>query len=195
MFPKGCSSTCAFWKSSGLSISNNKLIGKWKAYKKIDIQKRKYNLQKREFKYDSSIKLGKIKAFLNWKKFITDEEEYTEEEIKDMGNWKDELINKEFSTTTDSIYSINASTELISKERVENLKRGDLLVIRNTIYARHGYSFKNRPLRVFFDAQPWYIPVHSDIKSELTDIEKKNIKLLLKYEKNAVEYYDYFGRG
>ncbi|MFN5849409.1 MAG: YARHG domain-containing protein, partial [Chitinophagales bacterium] len=65
----------------------------------------------------------------------------------------------------------------------------------NMIYARHGYSFKNRPLRVFFDAQEWYIPVHTDIKKDLTEIEKKNIQLLLKYEKNAKEYYDYFGRG
>ena len=70
-----------------------------------------------------------------------------------------------------------------------------LRVIRNMIYARHGYSFKNRPLRVFFDAQEWYIPVNTDIKKDLTEIEKKNIQLLLKFEKNAKEYYDYFGRG
>ena len=56
-------------------------------------------------------------------------------------------------------------------------------------------SFKNRPLRIFFDAQEWYIPVNIDIKSNLTEIEKENIQLLLKYEKNAVEYYDSFGRG
>ena len=75
------------------------------------------------------------------------------------------------------------------------MKKGDLKIIRNTIYARHGYSFKNMPLRVFFDAQSWYIPMQIDIKSNLTRVEKENIKLLLRYEKNAVEYYDYFGRG
>ena len=63
------------------------------------------------------------------------------------------------------------------------------------IYVRHGYSFKKRPLRVFFDPQSWYIPVFNNIKNNLTDIEKKNIKLLLRYEKNAKEYYDSFGRG
>ena len=84
---------------------------------------------------------------------------------------------------------------MLTKSDVENLKKGDIVIIRNTIYARHGYSFKNQPLRVFFDAQDWYIPVHTDVKSELTDIEKDNIKLLLRYERNAKEYYDYFGRG
>jgi len=54
---------------------------------------------------------------------------------------------------------------------------------------------QKRPLRVFFDAQPWYIPVHADIRSEFTELEKKNIQLLLSFEENAAEYYDYFGRG
>ena len=107
----------------------------------------------------------------------------------------EEWITKEFASATDKIYKINASNTLLKKSDVENLKKGDLTIIRNTIYARHGYSFKNRPLRVFFDAQSWYIPIHTDIKKEFTDIEKKNIQLLLRYEKNAIEYYDYFGRG
>ena len=84
---------------------------------------------------------------------------------------------------------------MLKKADVENLKKGDLTIIRNTIYARHGYSFKNRPLRVFFDAQPWYIPVHTDITTDFTDIEIKNIELLMSFEENAAEYYDSFGRG
>jgi hypothetical protein len=83
---------------------------------------------------------------------------------------------------------------MLSKNDLENLKKGDLLIIRNTIYARHGFSFKNRPLRIFFDAQEWYMPVNMNIKPQLTEIEKKNIQLLLKYEKNSIEYYDSFGR-
>ena len=75
------------------------------------------------------------------------------------------------------------------------MKRGDIYILRNTIYARHGYSFKYRPLRVFFDKQSWYIPMNTNIKDDFTEIEKQNIKLLLRYEKNAKEYYDSFGRG
>lgn len=162
------------------------LEGTWKAFKKIDISKRKYKLQQKEFKYDPDIML-EAGRFINWEKSkIGDTLDYGE---GDYG------IAKEFSTATDQIYKINASNTLLTKMDVENLKKGDLLIIRNTIYARHGYSFKNRPLRVFFDSQNWYIPVFANIKNEFTDIEKKNIELLLRYEKNAKEYYDRFGRG
>lgn len=171
-------------------LKENELVGTWKAYKKIDIPKRKYTLEKKSYTYNPDQMLEKAKSYLDWNRFI--EKREMEEEIEgELLEW----ITAKFATATDKIYELNASNTLLTKKEVENLKKGDLLIIRNTIYARHGYSFKHRPLRVFFDAQPWYIPVHTDIKSDFTAIEKKNIKLLLRYEKNAVEYYDYFGRG
>ncbi|QCE42254.1 YARHG domain-containing protein [Psychroserpens sp. NJDZ02] len=167
-----------------------KLVGTWSAYKNINIKYRKYELEKMEFTYNPNIMLEQVRAYIDWNKFIEQKtmEEYEEGEF-------DEWVTQEFASATPLIYSINASNTLLKKGTIENLKKGDLTIIRNTIYARHGYSFKNRPLRIFFDAQPWYIPVHTDIKSDFTAIEKQNIKLLLIYEKNALEYYDYFGRG
>ncbi|MGV6860676.1 MAG: YARHG domain-containing protein [Putridiphycobacter sp.] len=172
------------------TIQYDELIGKWTAYKNIDIKYRKYKLEKKEFKYDPDIMLASEKWYIDWENKIE-----TSEEVDLGGNEVEEWISTEFATSTDMIYEINASNTVLKKEDVENLKKGDLKIIRNTIYARHGYSFKNRPMRVFFDAQKWYIPVHTDIKSDFTDIEKDNIQLLLKYEQNAEEYYDYFGRG
>ncbi|MFY9310265.1 MAG: YARHG domain-containing protein [Bacteroidia bacterium] len=168
-------------------ITNGKLEGTWQAYKKIEISKRKYELEKKVFKYNPDVMMDEYKPFVDWQKSVVtdtwgDDDGYTE-------------IIKEFATSTQLIYKVNASNTLLKKEDVANMKKGDLLVIRNAIYARHGYSFKNRPLRVFFDSQDWYIPVHTDIKKDFTEIEKKNIELLLRYEKNAKEYYDYFGRG
>lgn len=168
---------------------NDKLEGKWRAYREINIRNRKYSLDKREFVYNPNQKLDESKRYIDWNKFIENKEvvEYDDE--------TEEWISQQFSSATNKIYEINASNTLLTKDDVENLKRGDLTIIRNTIYARHGYSFKNRPLRVFFDAQPWYIPVHNDIRSNFTETEIKNIRLLLSYEENADEYYDYFGRG
>jgi hypothetical protein len=166
------------------------LKGKWTAYRNIDIRKRKYQLVKRTFEYDPDRMLDRSQAYIDWTKFIEEKDEVETGEDEFEG-W----VRREFASTTGLIYEVNASNRLIQKSEAENMKQGDLIIIRNTIYARHGYSFKNRPLRVFFDAQPWYIPVHADIKSDFTEIEKKNIQLLLKYEKNAKVYYDYFGRG
>lgn len=168
----------------------NKLIGKWTAYKNIEIKQRKYMLYPKKFTYNPDIMLEDSKRYMDWNKNIEKKQrlEYDDNEVE-------EWIAKEFAAATHLIYKINASNKVLTKSEVENLKKGDLTIIRNSIYARHGYSFKNRPLRVFFDAQPWYIPVHANIKEDFTEIEKQNIKLLLKYEKNAAEYYDSFGRG
>lgn len=169
-------------------LVDNKLEGKWTAYKNIDITKRKYSLEKMNFVYNPDVMLEKERSYVDWNKLIKDDVALDDDEFED---W----VRKEFASATDLIHSINASNTRLQKKDVENLKKGDLTIIRNTIYARHGYSFKNRPLRVFFDAQSWYIPIHTDIKSEFTELEKENIKILLRYEKNAKEYYDYFGRG
>ena len=174
-----------------INLGDTLLNGTWKAFKKIEIRERVYNLQKKIFSYDPGQMLIYTQRYANWdniKKI-----QYDSLEIAERDDLDDFYL--EVESSTDSIYKINASNKLLQKQDVENLKRGDLFIIRNTIYARHGYSFRNRPLRVFFDQQPWYIPVHNDIKKDLTAIEKENIKLLMRYEKNAKAYYDTFGRG
>ncbi len=175
---------------SAPSADSGQLKGRWTAYQDLDIKHRAYTLEKRDFRYDPKVMLEKNQSYVDWSRSISETEVY---EIDD--NEFEEWVTERFASSTQLIYKLNASKELLREFEVENLKRGDLLIIRNTIYARHGYSFKNRPLRVFFDAQSWYIPVHADIRADFTEIEKENIQLLLKYEKNAAEYYDYFGRG
>ncbi|MDC1194112.1 YARHG domain-containing protein [Crocinitomicaceae bacterium] len=172
-------------------VKKGKIDGEWTAFKKIDIRKRKYSLSKKPYKYDPSIQLKYAQRFANWNKVKSEKVIVIDESDGEIVQW----FEKEYAMTTDIIYEMNASARFLTKKDIENLKRADLQIIRNTIYARHGYSYKNRIYRIFFDAQDWYIPVHTDIKKELTDIEKKNIQLLLRYEKNADEYYDYFGRG
>jgi hypothetical protein len=171
-------------------IADGKLTGTWVANRNLEIKYRKYELVQRDFTYDPAIMLEQSQAYVDWSKKIetTEKVEYDEGETE-------EWVYREYASATEKIYQLNASQRLLTKAEVANLKRGDLLIIRNTIYARHGYSFRNRPLRVFFDAQSWYVPVHADIRSDFTEIEKQNIKLLLSFEKNAAEYYDSFGRG
>ena len=186
-------------------IKDTVLKGKWKAFAKIDIQNRKYNLVKREFAYNANIMLdsndndNSTNKFIDWTKPEMSIEEIKTMKSKMTKNQQDEYEefeeNTNFASATKAIYKINTSTTLLTEKEVANMKRGDLNILRNMIYARHGYSFKYRPLRVFFDKQSWYVPFSTNIKTELTETEKQNIQLLLKYEKNAKEYYDYFGRG
>ncbi|MEO7659927.1 MAG: YARHG domain-containing protein, partial [Pyrinomonadaceae bacterium] len=95
---------------------------------------------------------------------------------KDVGNWPE------------------ASQRILKPADVENLIKNELEFMRNEIFARHGYCFNKKHLRQQFENEDWYIPNTVDIKDYLTDIEKKNIAVIKRYEKYADEYGDEYGR-
>lgn len=87
-----------------------------------------------------------------------------------------------------------ASNRLLKTSDVENLTKSELEFMRNEIFARHGYCFSKKHLRQQFENESWYVPNTVDIRGYLTDIEKKNIALIKRYEKYADEYGDEYGR-
>lgn len=54
-------------------------------------------------------------------------------------------------------------------------------LMRNEIFARYGYRFKDPELRSYFVAQPWYIPSADDVTAKLTPLEKFNVEVLGRY--------------
>ena len=155
--------------------------GKWNAYKSnVYVTEREYELKKREFTYNPDLKLPED---VSWTSLY--EQNPTLAELKSE---KGEFL-------TNDVLKVNASKKLLNKSEIENMHKGDLEIIRNSIYARHGYSFKNRKIRYIFDNNvDWYMPVSTDVTKELTEIEIKNIDLLKRYEQHAEKYYDTFGR-
>jgi len=150
--------------------------GTWRANKKLGVSERQYSLTRRSFRYDPNLELPEETGWA------------------DLYNSYDEKTGKAEFLTAD-VTKYNASTRLLKKEEVENMYKSDLEVIRNAIYARHGYSFKNRRMRYIFDGYvDWYMPVSVDIRDQLTAVEKQNIDLLKRYEQHAARYYDEFGR-
>lgn len=171
-----------------IAKSDSILKGNWKAYhpQKVKIANRKFNLNKRFFVYDKNSKLGI--TFMNSEKFnsieLTDTIDNEVEVYEDV----------EFYSTTDKLFLKNPSVDLLSSDFVSNLTKADIFILRNSIFARHGFAFRDKQLRMYFESYNWYMPVFGDVKDELTNIEKINIDLLLRYEQNAMEYYDTFGR-
>ncbi|MBC8172342.1 MAG: YARHG domain-containing protein [Chitinophagales bacterium] len=160
-----------------VSGDNLMISGTWSANDKtLGVTKRIYELNRREFKYDENVELPE---FLQWEALY--------------GTYDDETAKAE--GLTKDVLKFNASNTLLKARDVENLFKGDLEVIRNAIYARHGYSFKNRKMRFLFDNYiEWYMPVSVDITNDLTAIEKRNIEIIKRYEAHAEKYYDVFGR-
>jgi hypothetical protein len=105
------------------------------------------------------------------------------------------LTRKNFVYNASAGKYSEASLKLLSSDDVNNLYKDELRLMRNEIYARHGYSFKLREMREIFDNQDWYMPIATDVRKKLTALEIKNEKLIKDFEKHAnEEVEDDFGR-
>jgi hypothetical protein len=82
----------------------------------------------------------------------------------------------------------------LTEEDVDNLVGEELEIMRNEIYARHGYSFRNKKMRSYFAEKDWYVPMGIDIREQLTEDEAKYIQLIKRFESYFDEYYDDYGR-
>lgn len=72
-------------------------------------------------------------------------------------------------------YPILAFTDHLSLE--------DLEYMRNEIYARHGFKFKDQAWAKTFAIYSWYKPKRSNVNSLLTPVEKQNLELIKQVEK------------
>lgn len=73
----------------------------------------------------------------------------------------------------------------LSESDLYGMSKKELEIMRNSIYARHGYRFKRDDLANFFSQFSWYYPVTSDMSAvymEMSDIEKYNIEFIKKHE-------------
>ena len=110
------------------------------------------------------------------------------------GKAKTFSLTKKAFTYNPNVGSTDASKRLLTTEDVENEDKYSLSFMRNEIFARHGYSFSRKETRQMFEIQDWYVPRSVNVTADLTDIERKNIALIKKYEKYAKEFGDDYGR-
>lgn len=70
------------------------------------------------------------------------------------------------------------STRLLTAGDLARRTTWELRIMRNEIFARHGYIFKTPEMRGYFAQQPWYSPRHDDVSRLLSDIEVQNLKMI-----------------
>ncbi|MCS4226844.1 YARHG domain-containing protein [Sphingobacterium sp. BIGb0165] len=183
-------------KSDGrfeIKLKNDTLIGSWVAYDQgVKIKKRNFKLLKKQFAYNPNLMLdnqdeeyGTLVDWINAKK---------KEAIDQDGDSTYTYVMEYYRSASPAVFSINASKQKLAEKDLKNLKKLDLEIIRNTIFARHGYAFTKPSIRQFFDPVDWYVPVSKDVSSDLSSLEKDNIALLTRFEKYATDNYDTFGR-
>ena len=83
------------------------------------------------------------------------------------------------------------SERLIRPGELMPLSPWDLELMRNEIYARHGWIFNRADLRSYFEGQPWYRPrgdlsnreqANRRVEAELSPIERRNIRIIVSRE-------------
>ena len=174
------------------SIKNNVLNGTWFANnKKQAVTQRTFKLKKQSFEYNPDLMLPEDEAYID---YYSEKIDTIVETQTDSTSVPETYYQETYRSAGDVITKINSSTKKLTENDLKNLKKLELEILRNTIYARHGYTFKKKSYRQFFDSVEWYIPVSENVDAKLTALEKANIKLLERFEQYAEDNYDSFGR-
>lgn len=79
---------------------------------------------------------------------------------------------------------------LLTERYLWGKSKEELRIMRNEIFARYGYIFKSQDLKTYFEKQKWYKPLSENVEDKLTEIDKKNIALILEYEKSKANQYE-----
>lgn len=172
-------------------LKGDTLIGIWNAYKtELKWPEKSYKLLKKSFIYNPNLMLPSDYSYVDWSK----EKVKSELDTLADGTIDTLSINAFYRSASDKVFKLNASNTELKEKDLKNLRKLDLQILRNTIFARHGFTFKKQTYKDFFNPIAWYIPVSDNVDQELTELERKNIKLLMRFEKYAEDNYDTFGR-
>ncbi|MGV0965295.1 YARHG domain-containing protein [Empedobacter falsenii] len=179
-----------------ISEKDDSIYGTWISKRKdLPVLSRKFSLKKTEFNYNPENILKKAKDDMEYEDSYANIDWVNSKKKKydETGDGEEYFYDVQ-RAASDEIYKINGSTQKLTEKQLKNLHKLDLEIIRNTIYARHGYSFANRGARQFFDYVDWYVPLYTNVEDKLSPIEKDNIALLKRFEKYATDNYQQYGR-
>ena len=117
--------------------------------------------------------------------------DYDEYEENDYNNGNDyneynENYYDDGNNYTENYILQYSSIKELKKSDLEDLSKSELRLARNEIYARHGRRFQDQELQGYFDSQEWYTgyiePEDFIDSEELSDLERKNINFIKKFE-------------
>ncbi|WP_027386837.1 YARHG domain-containing protein [Chryseobacterium gregarium] len=175
-----------------IKLNNDSLTGSWNAFNKAAVKAplKTVKLVRKEFSYNPNFMLSPDNDLIDWENPKNFVEKYTDEET---GKTESYTASKN-RIASDAVFKINASKQKLTEKDLKNLRKLDMEIIKNSIFARHGYSFKKATYRNFFEQTDWYIPVSNNVDNDLSPMEKENVALLNRFIKYAEDKYDSFGR-
>lgn len=107
-----------------------------------------------------------------------------DDEVKENDE-QPEIIEEEKEENSSEYILPDSSSKLLKAKDLKGLSSAQCRLAKNEIYARHGRLFQDQSLQNYFDNKSWYsgyIEPEDFDESVFSKIEKKNVKLLVKYE-------------
>ncbi|MGX9987364.1 YARHG domain-containing protein [Soonwooa purpurea] len=175
-----------------VTLRKDSLVGNWKAFntQAVKSPQKMVRLLKKDFVYNANFMLDKDNSdIVDWTTTKMGKGSYEDENGKKITY---DVEKQRYAS--DAIFTVNASKEKLTEKDLKNLKKLDMEIIKNAVFARHGYSFKKETYRQFFNYQDWYVPVSNNVDNDLSPLEKENVALLNRFIKYAEDNYDTFGR-
>ncbi|WP_297631122.1 YARHG domain-containing protein [uncultured Clostridium sp.] len=85
----------------------------------------------------------------------------------------------------DGFYFYDSDSRYLGRDELRNFTKEELALIRNEIYARHGYEFHQQPFKNYFNSKTWYRKnsYFKGTDNELNEYERANVKLIANLEK------------
>ena len=77
------------------------------------------------------------------------------------------------------------SMKLVLPSELDYFSKAQLRVMRNEIFARHGYVFSSADLKAHFSKMSWYKPLNDNSKVHLSALEQLNVDLIKAYENKS----------
>lgn len=109
-----------------------------------------------------------------------------EQEIETEDTFSDKGSTEEIDYTNEDIekdaFLFPSDSVLITEGELEKLDDKTVELIKNEIYARHGYIFTNRALKKYFESFNWYEPNEEYSPNLLNQTEKANLKTIKKFQ-------------
>ncbi len=172
---------CEFLQMYSFSSSDHKLISKINLYSNFSELDNEQSGNYR-FVQDSIIEVQ-----MNKKEYEINVESDDEEEqlVLDTTYYKYYHINKNGKIeklhnflSPERMFPIT-SYRILSGKELDELSSEELDIMRNEIFASHGYIFTKKKWQDYFGAMDWYVPKSSDVTKSLSIIEKVNINRIL----------------
>lgn len=82
----------------------------------------------------------------------------------------------------ESDFLFPSNEKLITEADLDKHTKEEVAIIRNEIYARHGYIFKTEPFITYFNGKSWYVKNENFHEGMLNDIERANREFIVAYE-------------